>query len=387
MAELIRTEVRTVHQLYDELCVAGDNLNGRLECHIMNDLDFNEEGFWYHPEGNFFNVDMSRNYASDRVPDHDYYLLDGGRYQTDPVTNQQILVGNNALTNIYTYPNCSVFSWSIRATNNYLTKVIIRNLDVEAVMNQSMLFSFPGAGVVQFENCNFNIKIVGFPNQDIAGFSAGSCAMFAQNTSTNSTPAYQNGLRFINCTFNVEIVTSPSNKIGYLMVSGGKAAYSGISCALALDACEIRIKNMTSDCHYGIFGTGISFQDSGGIGASVYYNNCAFFFNNYKEPGQSVDHLEYTLTNYNSNATANVFRLMNSFIAAFAETADGTIEPSLKSNVVLKRPTITTSFYDKNRINAIAYGTVSGDLYDLTTAECKSESKLREIGFLFATES
>lgn len=81
---------------------------------------------------------------------------------------------------------------------------------------------------------------------------------------------------------------------------------------------------------------------------------------------------------------------MNSFFAAFAETADATIDPNYRSIIKFKDDFATAVFYDSDRLvqQWIASSTEKGEAhYALTTAECKSESKLREIGFLFATES
>lgn len=385
---LITTEVRTCAELKYELenhSVDDTTFNSRMTCRIMNDLDFNEEGFWYHPDSIFLDMALNRNYMGQQGAQRTY-IIDGGRYEEDPVTHAQVLVGNNALTNIYTYPN-SVFMRPSLMGNNYCIGLTIKNLDFEAVMNQSVLFNgTSGWGPVIFENCNFNLKIVGYPKSSINGQM--NAAMFYYSCSGSQTSANSGHLRFVNCTFNVEIVSSPERKFMGLMTGQGSLSYAGISAAVVVDACEFRIKNMTNDCGFCIYGNGSSFSPAPASGDSIniYINNCAHFLNNYL--------YEVNANNYfyleNNNVSSYKTTIMNSFVAAFADTADGTIDAAYRSKLICKSDYATAFFYDSDRIVHEFSGNNSekGNPHiALTTAECKSENKLREIGFLFATES
>ena len=386
----IVTEVRTLAELKREL-EDTDNINNRLECRIMNDLDFNEEGFWYHPEPPyFFNINMKRNDDQDAEnydPNHRYYLIDGGKYEEDPITHAQVLVGNNALTNIYTYPNSVIFSQNSNGIHYLIRGITIKNLDFEAVLNQSCMFVFrPAYGPLVFENCNFNLKIIGYPKNNIE--SSGSNPSIFYYSCIGTVASEKSGhLRFVNCTFNVEITGSPERKFCGLLDATGILSYSDISASVVIDACEFRIKNMTDDCSFSILGNSAALptQRNTGSNANFYVNNCAFFLNNYKPVNDNNIYLPF---NNNTSSCRNT--IMNSFFAAFAETADAAIDSDYRSIIKFKDDYATAVFYDQDRLvqqwfNASAERGQAH--YALTTAECKSESKLREIGFLFATES
>lgn len=389
----IVTEVRTLAELKREL-EDTDNINNRLECRIMNDLDFNEEGFWYHPEPPyFFNINMARNDLQDPAnydPNHRYYLIDGGKYEEDPITHAQVLVGNNALTNIYTYPNSVVFKQSGNDSYHLAGGVRIKNLDFEAVLNQSCMFIFSGTvwGPLVFENCNFNLKIIGYPNKSIEGSGSNPPPPIFLFDSDGTVSSKASGhLRFVNCTFNVEITGSPERKFCGLLDGKGTLSYSGISASVVIDACEFRIKNMTDDCSFSILGNGSALptQRNNGSTVNFYVNNCAFFLNNYKPVNDNNIYLPF-----NNNTSSYRTTIMNSFFAAFAETADAVIDPNYRSIIKFKDDYATAVFYDSDRLvqQWMNSSAERGEAhYALTTAECKSESKLREIGFLFATES
>ena len=386
MAAYVTTEVRTLAELKNEL-ENSTNINNRLECRIMNDLDFNEEGFWYHPSPPyFFNINMARNYMAQLDPNHRYYLIDGGKYEEDPITHAQVLVGNNALTNIYTYPNSVVFRQNSNGQNYLMSGLIIRNLDFEAVLNQSSMFIFTGAyGPLVFENCNFNLKIIGYPNSTIEG--ANTPPIFWFTCSGSQLSSNSGHLRFINCTFNVEITGSPERKCCGLLDGAGNLQYSGITASVITDACEFRIKNMTDDCSLILLGNGttIPASRSSGSGVNFYINNCAFFLNNYKPVNANNIYIPF-----NNNSSSYRTTIMNSFYAAFAETADAAIDSEYRSIILFKDDYATAVFYDSDRLvqQWVASSSEKGQAHHaLTTAECKSESKLREIGFLFATES
>ena len=388
----IVTEVRTLAELKKEL-EDTDNINNRLECRIMNDLDFNEEGFWYHPDPPyFFDINMARNnlqVPESYDPNHRYYLIDGGKYEEDPITHAQVLVGNNALTNIYTYPNSVVFKQHGNDQYHLAGGITIKNLDFEAVLNQSCMFVFkegPAYGPLVFENCNFNLKIIGYPKNNIEGSGANPPIFFFSCSGTIGS-GRSGHLRFVNCTFNVEITGSPERKFGGLFDADGTLSYSDISASVIADACEFRIKNMTNDCSFSLFGNGetLPTQRNTGSKANFYINNCAFFLNNYKPVNDNNIYIPF-----HNNTSSYRNTIMNSFFAAFAETADAAIDPDYRSIIKFKDDYATAVFYDSDRLvqQWIASSTERGEAhYALTTAECKSESKLREIGFLFATES
>ena len=385
---LTTTEVRTCAELKYELedhSSDSPTFNSRMTCRIMNDLDFNEEGFWYHPDSIFLDMALNRNYMGNAGSQRNY-IIDGGRYEEDPVTHAQVLVGNNALTNIYTYPN-SVVLRPTGMSNNYCNGITIKNLDFEAVLNQSVLFNgSSGWGPVIFENCNFNLKIVGYPKLAINGQQ--NAAIFYYSCAGSSGSVNSGHLRFVNCTFNIEIVGSPERKFMGLMTGSGNLAYAGISASVVVDACEFRIKNMTNDCGFCIYGNTATFAPASGSGdpTSVYINNCAHFLNNYLYEVNANNCFYLECNKPSTNRTT----IMNSFVAAFADTADGTIDPAYRSKLICKSDFATGFFYDSDRIvHEFASGNseMGNPHIALTTAECKSESKLREIGFLFATES
>lgn len=268
----IVTEVRTLAELKREL-EDTDNINNRLECRIMNDLDFNEEGFWYHPEPPyFFDINMARNDLQDPAnydPNHRYYLIDGGKYEEDPITHAQVLVGNNALTNIYTYPNSVIFKQHGNDTYHLAGGIKIKNLDFEAVLNQSCMFVFKEAafGPLVFENCNFNLKIIGYPKNNIES-SGANPPIFFFDCSGSVASGRSGHLRFVNCTFNVEITGSPERKFCGLLDATGSLSYANISASVIIDACEFRIKNMTDDCSFSILGNSATLPTTRNTGST-----------------------------------------------------------------------------------------------------------------------
>jgi hypothetical protein len=319
---------------------ADDNI-----VHANFDFDFNNEGWYYHTTDFFvFNNEITT-------------ILDGGLYE-----NGQ-LVRNHVFSNAYMYPN----SYFIKATTIGATRTV-RNFDFEIVTNNSYVY---GIETTQsnaqinfvFENCNFNIKVSNISNAK---------ALFYGREAT----------KFINCTFNIEIASALSSECFLFQSSdGGSVSYSGyVNIVLIFESCEFRIKNNIKNFDITLFKAVYSYSYK-----NTFVNNCAFFLNNYIfETGTS----KIKFSDSGSSPAGNIF--INSFIAAFADTDNGTIpsEYRVTADLTYFNGNLLTCFYDKDRINVYDANERSvPTLYALTTAECKSENKLKEIGFLFATES
>ena len=384
MADPVIKHVSTIAELATAFNTSASAAWGRT-IYIDNDLDFNNEGYYYHTNNFFF-----ASWNSNSFENGSNRTIDGGIYDEN-----QILQGNRKLTNIYMYPNSSLFQITYSVSNADATNSItIKNIDFEMILNQSSLLyviyspsSYKnGSTVITFENCNFNMKIARSSNR----------APFCDcDISNGYAMNFRSQVKFINCTANIEFCNKyveTQNLFGVLthLTGNSNYSYSGYSnVPLVFESCEFRIRTNASNQTINL-----AYVPSGGSGyydseAIVYVNNCAFFLN-------SDYNVNGSTGLYMTGSTSGRCYIFNSFFAAFAATPDGTIEADHKVKICFSvsstyKCLIQYSFYDKERVTKYDpnnYGLVSGSsLYDLTTAECKSESKLKQIGFLFATET
>ena len=344
---------------------------------ILNDLDFNNDGYYYH-ESNFFSRKISSSNCS--------LTVDGGQYETDPSTGQTVLVKNSVLSNIYMYPRTAFFYINTDKGGSWSFEANFKNIDFEVVVNQSSIFgikeyaTLSGYGsqvYMTFENCNFNIKVA-------------NNASYVLFDGTNFEARGEKSLtrwKFINCTFNIEYCNSNTD-IAVLTSTHRTAyinppTYNGYSdiCSI-FESCEFRIKSNVSGLKIRLCA-----DNNVNKTCATYINNCAFFLNSYYNVSNH-SMLQFT---YTTNTLSYIY---NSFFAAFADTPDGTIDPDYQFELHFSfnnswQARAFCCFYDKQRLKlANDVSLYSGSsLYDLTTAECKSEAKLKEIGFLFATET
>ena len=182
-------KISTINELMTSLTKTGNNKSIVID----NDLDFNNEDYYYHPN-TFINTD------------------------SNPFT----LYGqNNSFTNIYCINNCFM---NIVATSNS-QGYTFQDLTFEAVLNNTNFiitssFSTYTLGDITFKNCIFNIKTLN-----------------SLEYIFNFSKTYSRNINFISCVFNVEIYTTTQHT--YLFGTN----FSDNNYKIMIESCEFKIKN------------------------------------------------------------------------------------------------------------------------------------------------
>lgn len=375
MANIV-SHVSTIKELYT--ATNKNDTSGYKEIYLEADLDFNNEDYYYHPTDFFWTKGV--------------LTIDGGVYENGVVTR------NHTLTNAYVFPKFSFMVVDALQYNyEYAMTCNLKNMDFEVVLNDGyflfLICNNNGYTVRQpfssrIENCNFNIKMANIRN---------ATSIFCNG---GTYTARENGKQvvFVNCTFNIEITSSNVSEFSIFeaRTAVGLAYSSFNAVSFAFESCEFRIKNLCSNMRLNIFKRGYAEQDAGYYPynqENFYFNNCAFFLNNYYQP-TGISQIWLLNETGEGWGVSNHVWGYNSFFASFADTPDGTIDPDYKVRLLCNKSTrqqidLSSVFVDIDRINlsAASNPTYSSSFFQLHTSECKDETKLRQIGFLFATES
>lgn len=369
----IVSHVSTIKELV--AATSSTDASGYKEIYLEADLDFNNEDYYYHPTDFFWTKGV--------------LTIDGGVYENGIVTR------NHTLTNAYVFPKYSfmVIDMLSYGGTQYMS-CNLKNIDFEVVLNNAYFLYHIYDNSMNYaskpfkskiENCNFNIKVT-----NIKDATSVLCNYASSNSAGNARQ-----LLFVNCTFNIEITSSNVSQFSIFEAKRASGLeYSGYpSISFAFESCEFRIKNTCSNMTLNIFK-----RDSGSSGTNYqqnfFFNNCAFFLNNYYQPTGTSE--IWLLSNASSQGWAAYSYAWgyNSFFASFADTPDGTIDPDYKIKLLLEKNSwqqinLSSVFVDIDRINLSTVDPTkySSSFFMLHTSECKDETKLRQIGFLFATES
>lgn len=332
-------------------------LNSLSDINITADLDFNEDPY-YRQTGNFAN------------------LLVSGAART-------INGNNHTLSNIYIRPQKCFIKGDI--THNYGNSVTFNNLKFEFITNNSTLIHFKNnkAYTLNFNNCEFNCRAYSLGNtgddyppiMNVTGVGAGVGDNYTQQ------------LKCTNCVFNIYISTSFGNN--YCILRSENDNPNEYTADLTrFESCIFKIRNGSDKRLTIIKCKAIKTTISN---SAIFYNDVGNVKPTYEENSTS------TLGKIDTDSSCT---FANSYIAAFGDVPsdEKPIFLFVERNADDYASYITTSFYDKNKIKMglncyRGYWNIRFPIEDyangmkgLTTTECKSSSKLSEIGYIFCEE-
>lgn len=311
---------------------------------IDNDLDFNNEDFYYHDD-HFFKIYLPKK----------------------SVTNSVIFDGqNHTLTNIYVLSNKSFF---YATSNTGATDFIIKNATFEVVLNSfSRMASMQGGNsyTTIYKNCIFNIKTISDLDYIFYKYYMG----------------FDERNVFINCIFNIECN----------VLSNFSICYSSSSCnrPLAIESCEFRIKIINANPNCTIT---LSYSGATGTTAGSNFNNSLVFVNNYSNELVTI-RLIYDNNTYSDSSIVKSF--INNFISAFDGVAadvnkvdlDLTVNKSSYARLSASFFIDTDCVSISSHLQELADTTYPGliNLIPLTTTESKSPTEMAAKGYVFASE-
>lgn len=316
---------------------------------IDNDLDFNDEGFYYHND-NFLGITLPE----------------------ISVTNSVIFDGqNHTLTNIYLLSQKSFF-YIVTSNSNY-SSLIIQNATFEIVLNSfsrmiTITSNAGGAYHSIFKNCIFNIKSIA----DL------DCIFYRKYNSSSN-------ISFINCIFNIEC-----NLISNFKICLADATGNGI---IDIESCEFRLKILHANPNCTI--TLVYNNASGNSSKNTNFNNSLVFVNNYSNELVTIKLVHDTNT-YSWGSDTYKKSFTNNFISAFDGVSAEENKVSLDIDVAKNSTTTLSSsfFIDtdcvsiSSHLQELADTTYPGmiNLIPLTTAESKSPTEMAAKGYVFAQE-
>lgn len=315
------------------------------DINITADLDFNEDPYYRQTE-NFATLN----------------IVTGG--------SKTINGNGHTLSNIYIRPQ-KCFIVGNLTTSNSSCLISFNDLKFEFITNDSTLIYFEQNKeyTLSFNNCEFNCRSYSIGN---SGDTAYPPILKVKGDSGN----YIQRLQCTNCVFNIYMTTASSNQscLLYSYADNGTA----VADRTRFESCIFKIRNAT-DKRVVI----VNCRDT-----QTTFSNCAIFYN---DVGNVKPTYEISKVNYVSAGGAATFA--NSYVAAFGDV------PSDEKPIFLFGERyngsgsyyITTSFYDKDKIimgwkASFPIENYANGMKGLTTTECKSSSKLSEIGYIFCEE-
>jgi len=342
---------------------------------LLNDLDFNNEDFYYKLE-DFFTY----NYGESGV-----------------ITPREVVYDFNGktLSNIYLNPGISLFKIKQPSTYTALSvNFTFKNGTFEIVSNSGRFISVNDSNMkmiykLSFKNCIFNVKLVSYDRSFFYIF---------MNCLKNGV-ATDGRLSFINCVFNIEVSgqvnqTSIANFIDFGSLTG-----SSYHANFNLESCEFRIKDKSvsfAGSANGTYSQGscanysiINIKTQSNF--TIQMNNNLFFLTNYT----SNPSTDYTINS--QTYTDKIYKLLyiygdkvkanNNFFATLGTN-------SRPFNIVFYNYMSSSSssfslFYDKDKLGELGvyHYNSSNVLVPLTTQQCKDPDALEAAGYIFAHES
>lgn len=358
--------VTTISELVENFdyakCEDDSNLNITVDAKDKT-LDFNDEGYFYHPT-HFLSAELN-------------YALIGGGANADSVRTINIDFNNTRLTNIYLYPDCYFINLSTSTNNDYASATMaslnIQNATFEIVSNKGRILNtsyllnaslknWNKTSNIVFKNCVFNIKVLDFDY------------LFINNSKT---------FHFINCVFNIEIIAEAQtvNKIIYYSYCN-----ASVNAEFKILSCEFRIRDKTTTAFQTNFDTSISSSSNSiitcdnGLTKSYILDN-VFFIDNLSDAGKYYS-LIHQITSYNGN----YLTCINNFISSLLSSSPVILGAALSSSSYS-----TKNFIDSSKITieekSDFFRSSVLNLTGLPTEDCKNAEKLVEAGYVFAAES
>ena len=332
--------VSTAAELADN---AADNNYAYKDITIVNDIDYNIDPY-YMWNNDFINC----------VPDTLY--INGGYTVTE---DGKEVSKRHILSNIYVQPN-KIFIKNSAGCNRE-----IKNLEFEVILNNAMFYDAynkaNNGSVTKFINCVFNIRV----------YNLGSNPVFRLGRYTEDD--------FINCVFNIYITNAADIK-PCIFKATDNAGH--IFDYYLFESCIFKIRN-SSKMFYCIFNADQT--------DAPYLDNCAIFLNDINgHPSYDSGYVSgHGWNSLGINGNNKSLKMNNSYIASFGQS-DGT---KIRICVGDNRNSLPYSscFCDSDKINPVVhsggYSTFDTNVISrLTTEQCKTPSKLSEIGYIFCEE-
>ena len=405
MSSFTTQELNAVKAAFNNTSPADPHF--QLDIRLTRNFDLNYSDYWNKPEGSIF-INMNRSVKTLTYSggfDYSvtiYKCIDGGIYDS----NNEV-IGKHSITNIYLRKGSIFMNIPFAANQPINISPAMKNIDIEVVSNSGYIVYNIGNGGTSyfkdnriFHNVCFNIKAYNLVNPLFYMRRAYSYA------ETGSGAPY--GLiQFENCVFNIYIAVinnTDDTKNNIITVD----TTSGASGIVNFYSCIFRIRNASNKVYSIVCDT----KTNSAPMLVLKMDNCAVFLQDIgvgKPPYQDGDSPAQTfgkvcilrVNSNNININADCFKFVNSYIAAF-----GDILAAEKAQVLLVGYGIaynglttyatncSSSFYDKNKVKVLYW--VGGSypqevdqvwLRALTTTECKDTNKLSEIGYIFCEET
>lgn len=331
--------------------------NGTHTIVLDNDIDFNDEDYYYHKD-NFM-----------------FFKTDGGRQKTKIIN-----MNNKTISNVFVYGGFSFIYSDMDYASQPNAKDSYRNVTFkdgtfEVVLNGGSFLNMKTVGYngatkteYTFRNCTFNIKTISFSD------------MF-----------YISGIirycNFINCTFNLDLIGGESTS----KIISMPAPTSSVSIyqLLSIESCQFKIRihnsNIFSKKSSSPYGAIIFLYNRSGN--TIYPNNISFnnnivFIDNLTDSTNMEIQLIMT-SGFPSSSSNNVSTLNNNFIARLFNGNPITINGIW---VMSGTPLQTGSFfYDSEKVSLTSSSYYTR--HALTTTECKDAAALAAAGYSLANDA
>lgn len=349
-----------------ELCESADfaigfedEASGTHTIILDNDIDFNDEDYYYHKDNfMFFKTDT------------------GGRQKTKIIN-----MNNKTISNVFVYGGFSFIYSDMTYANQPNAKDSYRNVTFkdgtfEVVLNGGSFLNMleisggyreAKATEYTFKNCTFNIKTISF-----------------------ETMFYISGIirycNFINCTFNLDLIggQNTSKIISMPCPSAGSSIFQ----LLSIESCQFKIRihnsnifSKKSSSPYGAI-VFLNNNTNNAYPINISFNNNIVFIDNLTDSTMEI--LLIMMSQFPASSShQNVSTLNNNFIAGLFSDNSITIQGIFVSS---NNPLQTGSFfYDSEKV------TLSSSSYytkhALTTAECKDAAALAAAGYSLANDA
>ena len=323
---------------------AGTDSVVNYEYTLQNDLDFNNEHYWF-KESDFFYC----NHIS---------IFEDTTIFTE---NKTFYLNNKTISNIYLYEGIRLFTLDpYDKTVDTTYNLTFYDGTFEVISNNGTIFDLcvsqlpSGAGSnnklitnVMFKNCVFNVKVL--HNKADSNITV-PYTLFQNSKSANTGDIR---LQFVNCVFNIEF--TPACTIS------GSIIWTRSIYSVSFQSCEFRIKDRsTSRSNYN--NPIIAFGGSTKVIAS---NNIIFY--------DTDTEWSSNISIFYAGSTATT---TNNFLASFyTYTNPIAVDFSYNNSI----------FYDSDKFSR--YNTTGTVVVGLPTADCKSVAALEAAGYVFANES
>lgn len=311
---------------------------------LQNDLDFNNEHYWF-KESDFF-------YCNHISTFEDTTIF---------TENKTFQLNNKTISNIYLYEGIRLFTLdpydrTVGSTYN----LTFYDGTFEVISNNGTIFdlcvsSLPsGSGNanklttnVMFKNCVFNVKVL----HNAADSNTSTPHTLFQNSKNTSTGDIR--LQFVNCVFNIEFTPA--------CTSTGSIVWTKTIYSASFQSCEFRIKDRsTSRASYNN-----PIIVYGGISRVIASNNIIFY--------DTDTEWSSTITIFYAGNTATT---TNNFLASFYTYTNPIVVDFTYNNSI---------FYDSDKFSR--YNTTGTVVTGLPTTDCKNVAALEAAGYVFANES